>query len=252
MPLPAQRITLPARGWRIDPGKALAASALCWTLFALIVWLVTTGRAGPLDEAGLLFWRDRDLAPLGPPTLLEAVRDVTALGGVLLRNLIALGTVVALLFMRLKREAVLLALTVAGAWAVGFGIKMLIGRERPEIVPHLTEAGGASFPSGHSFNAATVYIAIALAFATLSKRQSVRFTIVGTALVLSLMIAWSRVWLGVHFPSDVIAGWLGGAGWAFLATGLLQQPAQTAARRAANPLDAVSPVPRRSQGEAER
>jgi undecaprenyl-diphosphatase len=57
----------------------------------------------------------------------------------------------------------------------------------------------------------------------------VRLTTIGAAILLSLAIAWSRVWLGVHFPSDVLAGWLGGAGWAFLAAALLQRPAQLAA-----------------------
>ena len=105
----------------------------------------------------------------------------------------------------------------------------MVGRPRPQIVPHLTEAGGASFPSGHAFNSAVVYIAIALAFATLSARESVRLTIIGGAVLVSLVVAWSRVWLGVHFPTDVLAGWLGGAGWAFLAAALLQQPAAAAA-----------------------
>lgn len=230
MALPPATIALPARGWRIDRTKALAVSALCWAGFWIVVWLVETGRTEPLDDLGLLFWRERaGLQPAGPRFLLEGVRDVTALGGVLLRNLIALGAVVALLFLRLRREAVLLVLTVGGGWLVDWGVKALVGRARPEIVPHLTEAGGASFPSGHSFNAAVVYLAIALAFATLSARRPVRLTIVGTAIVLSLVIAWSRVWLGVHFPSDVAAGWLGGAGWAFLAAALLQRPAEAAA-----------------------
>lgn len=230
MALPPETIALPARGWRIDRTKALAVSALCWTGFCIVVWLVETGRTEPLDDLGLLFWRGgAELQPAGPRFLLEGVRDVTALGGVLLRNLIGLGAVVALLFMRLRREAALLVLTVTGGWLADWGVKALVGRPRPEIVPHLTEAGGASFPSGHSFNAAVVYLAIALAFATLSARQSVRLTIVGTAVVLSLVIAWSRVWLGVHYPSDVAAGWLGGAGWAFLAAALLQRPAQEAA-----------------------
>jgi undecaprenyl-diphosphatase len=227
---PPQTVTLPARGWRIDRRKALAASALCWFAFGLLVWLVTTGRADAFDRPGLLFWRTGTaLVPRGPTWLLEGVRDVTSLGGVLLRNLCVIGAVVALLFLRLRREAVLLVLTVAGAWAVDAAIKGLVGRPRPEIVPHLTEAGGASFPSGHAFNSAVVYIAIALAFATLSARESVRLTVIGTAIAVSLVIAWSRVWLGVHFPSDVAAGWLGGAGWAFLAAALLQRPAEIAA-----------------------
>jgi undecaprenyl-diphosphatase len=117
-------------------------------------------------------------------------------------------------------------LTIAGGWLVNSAIKALVGRPRPEIVPHLTEAGGASFPSGHSFNSAVVFIAIALAFATLSSRQPVRLTIIGSAILLSLLVAGSRVWLGVHFPSDVVAGWLGGAGWAFLAAAMLRPTAR--------------------------
>lgn len=236
---PQRTVTLPARAWRVDRRKALATSALCWAGFVLMVWLVATGRSGAIDRAGLLFWRTgAGLAPKGPTWLLEWVRDLTSLGGVLLRNLVAIGAVAALLFLRLRREAVLLALTVIGAWMVDGAIKALVGRPRPEIVPHLTEAGGASFPSGHAFNSAVVYIAIALAFATLSARESVRLTIIGTAIVGSLVIAWTRVWLGVHFPSDVTAGWLGGAGWAFLAAALLQRPAEKVAHSdAAHQLD---------------
>jgi undecaprenyl-diphosphatase len=230
MARPPETVTLPARGWRIDRRKAIVVAAICWAGFATMVWLVTTGRSGGFDQPGLLFWRTgAGLVPKGPKFLLESVRDLTSLGGVLLRNLIALGAVTALLFLRLRREAMLLALTVGGAWIVEGLIKGLVGRPRPEIVPHLTEAGGASFPSGHAFNSAVVYIAIALAFATLSARESVRLTIIGIAIVLSLVVAWTRVWLGVHFPSDVTAGWLGGAGWAFLAAALLQRPAEAAA-----------------------
>ena len=239
MARPPQTVTLPTRGWRIDRRKALLGAALCWAAFALLVWLVTSGRTAGFDRPGLLFWRTgAGLVPKGPTWLLEGVRDLTSLGGVLLRNLIAIGAITALLFLRLRREAILLALTVVGAWLVEGLIKGWVGRPRPLIVPHLTEAGGASFPSGHAFNSAVVYIAIALAFATLSARESVRLTIIGAAIVLSLVIAWSRVWLGVHFPSDVMAGWLGGAGWAFLAAALLQRPAEAAAdSEAADKLD---------------
>lgn len=231
--LPEQTVTLPAHGWRIHPGHAMLASAVCWIGFALVVTMVLGNRAGQFDAAGLQLWRTgTDLHPRGATWLVEAVRDFTALGGVLLRHIFAIGAVVALLFLRLRREATLLVLTIVSGWAVDSLIKALVGRPRPQIVSHLTEAGGSSFPSGHSFNSAVVYIAIALAFAAISSRHSVRATIIAAAMIVSLVIAFSRVWLGVHYPTDVIAGWLGGAAWAFTASALLYRPAKAVADKA--------------------
>ena len=210
------------RSWRRSRSHVLAVALCCWAGFALVVALVLCGRTTALDAGGLQLWRTGpNLLPLGPAWVLEAVRDLTALGGVLLRNLIALGATVALVLLGLRREAIVLAGTVTSGWLVNSLLKGLVGRERPTIVPHLTEAAGNSFPSGHSFNSAVVYIAIALAFAAISARRQVRWSIVGGALALTLAISLSRVWLGVHFPSDVIAGWLAGAGWAFSANWML-------------------------------
>lgn len=244
MPLAPDTIRLPERGFAIDRGKALMAAAACWAGFAVIVYLVTNGLTTSFDEQGLLSWRSGDqLRPDGPQRLAEIVRDVTALGGVFLRNLFALAAVIALLFLKLRREALLYAGTVATGWIANTALKQLVGRERPQIVPHLMEAGGESFPSGHSFGAAVVYIGMALAFAALSRRESVRYTVIGAAMVLSAMVAWSRVMLGVHFPSDVVAGWLGGAGWAFLAAALLYKPAKAAAHsKAVEKLDPSTSV----------
>lgn len=231
---PVAQGRLPQRTYRIAPSHALVATSLCWLGFALVTWSVATGRSGAIDSAGLLFWRKgATLAPVGPPWLLEVVRDLTSLGGVLLRNLVAVGALAALLFLRLRRETVLLASTIAGGWIVNTLVKLAVGRPRPLIVPHLTEAGGQSFPSGHSFNSAVVYIAMALAFAAMSPCRAVRWTLIGVAVVLSLAVAFSRVWLGVHFPSDVAAGWLGGAGWAFMASALLHRPATAVAEQVA-------------------
>lgn len=229
MTVPAEPIQLPTRGWRIDRRKALVAGIVCWVGLGVIAFMVETGRTAGIDQIGLMMWRSEDLAPRHPQLVLEMVRDLTAMGGVLLRNLFAIGAIAALLFLRLRREAVLFAATVVTGWLVNSGMKVLIGRPRPQIVPHLTDAGGMSFPSGHSFNSAAVYIAMALAFASLSSRQSVRLTVIGVAVAGSMLIAGSRVWLGVHFPTDVMAGWLGGAGWALLAAALLQRPADKVA-----------------------
>lgn len=228
--LPAEHIRLPERGFTVNRTKALGASALCWIGFGLLVYLVTHGMTGEYDDWGLLLYRDGpDLHPIGSAGIHEAVRDITALGGFTISTLVALGAVTALMFLKLRREAVLFAMTVIIGWLVNQSMKWLVGRPRPKIVSHLTEAGGNSFPSGHSFTSAMIYIGMALAFASLSQRHSVRYTLVLSAMVLSAMIAWSRVMLGVHYPSDVTAGWLGGAGWAFLAAAVLYQPAKAAA-----------------------
>lgn len=217
---------------RIDPRKAAIAATVCWTGFAFFIWAVPEGRTRHIDQLGLLFWRAGDLRPLGPVKLLEWVRDLTAMGGTLLITLFTIAAVTALFWLRCRREAVLLALTVMAGSIVNTLLKALFGRPRPEIVPHLTEAGGASFPSGHSFNSASTYIALALAFAALSPRAGVRHTLIAAAVLLSLAIAWSRVWLGVHWPSDVMAGWLGGAAWAFTASAVLYRPAEVVLERA--------------------
>lgn len=226
---PAQSFAI--HGPPISPRRAIRVSILCWIGFAVIAWLVTSGRSAMFDDLGVMFWRTGpELHPRGPAAMLESVRDITALGGTLLLTCFSIAAVVALLFLRHRREAVLFAATALAGTLVNSSLKLLIGRARPDIVPHLTEAGGNSFPSGHSFNSAMIYIGMALAFATFSARQSVRFTVVGCALFVSMIVAWSRVWLGVHFPSDVAAGWLGGAGWAFMAAAIFQRPAEIAAR----------------------
>ncbi|MBC2666250.1 phosphatase PAP2 family protein [Novosphingobium flavum] len=212
--------------WPLAPTHAGLAALACWAGFALVSAMVLGGWSGSIDEAGLLFWRGGALLlPRGPVWLLEAVRDVTALGGVVLRSAFALAGVLALWRLARAAEARALALSIITGWAVEFALKLLVGRDRPVIVPHLTEAGGASFPSGHSFNAALVYLSLALAFAALSPSRAARAALIAAALALSFAIALSRVWLGVHFPTDALAGWLGGSAWAFTAAAIAHRRA---------------------------
>jgi undecaprenyl-diphosphatase len=217
---------VPARGWRITSGHAGLAGVVCWALFAVVAWAVQHGHLAGYDTAGLRYWRSgTGLGWAGGTDSLEAVRDVTALGGVTLRTLFSAAAVTALLFLRLRREAVLLVLILISGSVIEAEMKLFFARPRPIIVPHLEFAGGMSFPSGHSFNSALGFIAVALAFATLSARRCVRWTVIGAAMLASAAVAFSRVMLGVHYPTDVIAGWLGGAGWAFLAEAVFYRPA---------------------------
>ncbi|WP_236672100.1 phosphatase PAP2 family protein [Croceicoccus sp. YJ47] len=195
----------------------LALAALLWAGFAIVVWAVLGGHTARFDAVLLRLPRMADGAARGPEWMLEMVRDVTALGGVLLRNVFALvGVGVAAFVLRWRGLAVWLFMTVASGWLVNSVMKYAIARPRPELVPHLTEAGGPAFPSGHSFNGAVVYVALALAFAPCVARAPVRHALITAAMVLAALIAMSRIWLGVHWPSDALAGWLGGTGWAVL------------------------------------
>jgi undecaprenyl-diphosphatase len=239
---PAETLILPPRGWRIEPRHAGLAALVCWIGFGAVTWAVLSDRMGSFDAAGLRWFRTGpDEVPWGSPALLEAVRDWTALGGVLLRNLFALIALAVLLLIRLRREAMLLAGTIIGGWVVNTLIKATVGRPRPTIVSHLAEAGGSSFPSGHSFNSAVVFMAIALALASLSARRGVRWSIIAGAALVTALIATTRVWLGVHYPTDAIAGWLGGTAWALTASALLYRPARTLADSAAPTIEAATP-----------
>lgn len=229
-PIPAEDVHLPERGFSVNRVKAVAAGVVLWLGWAFMVWAVLNGKTDGFDRSGLLLYRTgMEYHPMGGMRLEEAVRDITALGGFLLTSLMTIAACTALLFLKLRREATLFAISVALGWLLNNSMKLLIGRDRPELVPRLAEASGFSFPSGHSFASAMVYVGMALAFASMSDRHSVRYTLVGSAMVLSAMIAWSRVMLGVHYPSDALAGWMGGAAWAFTATALLYKPARAAA-----------------------
>ncbi|WP_234026386.1 phosphatase PAP2 family protein [Qipengyuania thermophila] len=204
-----------------DRRAVLLAACACWLGFALLVALVLSGGAEAFDAAGLVLWRTADGMPRGPGWLEEGVRDLTGLGGVTLRNAAALVAAAVLLHLRRGRAAAFVVLTVGGGWAFNTGLKLLFGRDRPDLVTPLMEAGGPGFPSGHAFNGTVVWLAIALAFVPLAATRLGRVSLVWGAMLLTPAIAWSRVWLGVHYPSDVLAGWLGGAGWTLLAWAVL-------------------------------
>ncbi|MEM9616646.1 MAG: phosphatase PAP2 family protein [Pseudomonadota bacterium] len=88
------------------------------------------------------------------------------------------------------------------------------GCERPDFIPHLIHSSSASFPSGHAASAAAVYLTFGFAIASLMARRVLRYYALGTSLLIAFLIGVSRIYLGVHCPSDVVAGWCVGAAWA--------------------------------------
>jgi undecaprenyl-diphosphatase len=170
------------------------------------------------DERVLLLLRQADNReePLGPRWMAEAARDVTALGSVSVLALVV-GVVGGFLILvrRWRTLALVVGSTVGGA-GVNALLKELFARPRPTVVPHLTHVLTESFPSGHAMLSAIVYLTLGALLAQLVERRWLKAYLVGVALALTLLIGLTRVYLGVHYPTDVLGGWMAGLGWALL------------------------------------
>ncbi len=177
---------------------------------------VLEGDTRAIDELLLLAMRTPgDLSePIGPGWVDEMGRDFTALGGIGLLTLITLFVGGYLLIRGARRTFWFLLAAVAGGGAASTLLKHVVNRPRPDLVPHESYVYTASFPSGHSMMAAATYLTLALLLAQVEPRKRARAYFVGVALLLTVLVGVSRVYLGVHWPSDVLAGWGFGSLWA--------------------------------------
>ncbi len=168
------------------------------------------------DPALLLAFRTPgDLAtPIGPPWLLQSAIDISALGGYTVLWLAGAGTLIFLLAFGKRAEALLLGGSLIGASTINALLKLFLHRPRPDVVPHLAEVSSASFPSGHAMISAAVYLTLGVMVAQTQASRWARGYLLSFAVLLVLLIGCSRVFLGVHWPSDVLAGWCFGAIWA--------------------------------------
>ncbi len=188
-----------------------------WT-FLIIAEAVHEGTIQQFDDMVLLSLRHSpdEEVPRGPAWLPETMRDITSLGGGTVIALVTL-SVAGYLALRKKYQALLLLVvaTVGGA-LIDFGLKDLVARGRPNIVSHLMPADSFSFPSGHSMMSMVVYLVLAVLLTPQLPDRRSRVYVVAVALFLTLIIGVSRVYLGVHYPSDVLGGWSLGLAWATL------------------------------------
>jgi len=194
----------------------LAIGGALATLFIKLAGEMSEGETAAVDIAILKALRlpGDPAVPVGPSWLLGSMRDLTALGGVTVLTLVSLLAVTFLLVRGRWHQALYTAVATGGGAVMGKLLKSLFARERPEIVPHLVEVHSLSFPSGHSTNSAIVYLTLAVLIARSYESRRTRGFVIGVAALLVLMIGMTRVYLGVHFPSDVLAGWTVGAAWA--------------------------------------
>jgi undecaprenyl-diphosphatase len=152
--------------------------------------------------------------PLGPVWVEEMFRDFTALGGVGVLSLVTLVSVVYLWLQSQHRVAVYVLLAILGGLLLSTVLKTGFDRPRPDLVTHGSMIYTSSFPSGHSMLSAVVYLTGAALLAMVHKTRSLRVYIISCAVLTTLLVGVSRVYLGVHWPSDVLAGWAAGSAWA--------------------------------------
>lgn len=217
---------------RAPDRTALLSLLAAVVLSGAVVFLAFAVGHGPppaVDPSLLRALRDSAGHPLGPVWFPPMVRDLTALGSAVVLTLWVLGVLGVLALARRWRDAGYLLLSTVGGAVVLSAIKAVVGRPRPEVVPHLATAFGPSFPSGHAFESAVVYLTLAALLLRVTAAPGLRRYFVAVAVLLSALIGLTRLYLGVHYPSDVLAGWLGGTAW-FLWVGWLPRVGRPAPR----------------------
>lgn len=191
--------------------------AAAWVL-AELTEEVVEGSTRSLDRDILLLLRTPgDLSdPIGPWWVEEIGRDLTALGGV---AVLVLTTVVVSGFFLLQRRwstTMYILATVGGGILISGIAKDFFDRARPDLVPHGSLVHTASFPSGHSMMAAVAYLTLGALVARVQPRMTLKVYTLSVAVLLTLLVGVSRVYMGVHWPTDVAAGWLAGGAWAMV------------------------------------
>lgn len=199
-----------------------------WTLIAIILaaiaaWgfieildEVSEGDTRAIDQAIILGLRvPGDPAdPIGPPWLEEAMRDITALGSAPALFIAVLAVAGFLALAKAWRPAIFTLAASGSGLVISSLLKYAVDRPRPDLVPHGNLIYTSSFPSGHSMMSAVVYLTLAALVARLMEKKRLKGYALGAAMILTLLVGISRIYLGVHWPSDVLAGWAAGAAWA--------------------------------------
>ena len=187
-------------------------------VFARIAEEMREGDTRDFDQILLLAFRSKTglFEPLGPSWLAEVMRDITALGSFTVLGLVTFSVAGFLMLTQKRHAAGIVVLSITSGTLVSSLLKWLFARPRPDLVPHATVVYTQSFPSGHAMLSAVVYLTLGALLARTQAEPKVKAYLLLLAIALTLTVGISRVYLGVHWPTDVLGGWAVGACWALL------------------------------------
>jgi undecaprenyl-diphosphatase len=196
-------------------GGVMTVCLGAWVFLAVAGWVAHESSRQVEEHWMRAFRNPADPADLlGPWWVEELARDISALGSAVVVIMLSMFVTGLLLLRRYWGRASLVSVTVLGGYLLSHTLKSTYARVRPEVVPHLTEVSSASFPSGHSMVSSFVYLTLGALLAQTTPRRREKLYFLATAALLTGLIGVSRVALGVHYPTDVVAGWSAGTAWA--------------------------------------
>lgn len=196
-------------------GSGMLVLVLIW-IFIALAGQVSGGDTRHFDERILNALRQDDnrAALKGPRWLLLGAQDITALGSLTVLGLTVLAVTGYLCLHGLYRNGLFIFLASAGGWILNWVLKAGFDRARPDVVPHLREVMSSSFPSGHALTSAAVYLTLGALLMRIAQGRPAKYYCIAIAMFVTFLVGCSRVFLGVHYPTDVIGGWLIGLSWA--------------------------------------
>ena len=187
-------------------------------VFAEIAEDVGERESHGFDRSILIAMRDsiNPPNPWGSEAAVQIIRDITSLGGFTVLTGLTLASIGAAFFLGKPRLAALIAVAISGGMVLSALMKRGFDRPRPDLVPHGVIVTSASFPSGHAMMSAIVYLTLGVLLARTQPLLAFRVYLLFLSVCITILVGLSRIYLGVHWPTDVFAGWAFGIAWSLL------------------------------------
>jgi undecaprenyl-diphosphatase len=197
--------------------RGLIGAGILVAAFAAIAVGIAAGVFDSFDRSLLLSLRTGDTHdPIGPFWVETFFLDITGLGSWTIVSIVTLAATGFLIMQKRRGTALLLIAAIGGGTILNNALKYLFERARPDLVAHAVETQTTSFPSGHAMMSAVAYLTLGALLARTQKQPAARAYIIAASVLVTVLVGVSRVYLGVHWPSDVLAGWCAGGAWALI------------------------------------